>query len=429
MPKFAFVNLVLIIQVLCSFLNSCEKIWDPALAKEHNFDLEAKDNVLNDVPSNLKDTAHFLLMEKKFNVEAFKEAIKSVKPTDGSDWSKEQQEAFTLEIFRARKDMNAVATKMKIPMKTCLTYYLGRFKASDDYRLLKTVCCEERLEKLEELQHGFDACCICGDGGNLLICDGCEKEYHPSCTKPRLARVPDGDWECDECVATKFLAVQEFLLQRTNIFVRQPTRNRNLDELNGDKEEKAVETGSIKEAKKDSNKVGLRLADGVLEAVRKFAKAGSEALSINGDGSQSVQAATVASDPSNTKEPPGASKAVKETAKPLQTGTASEVPKAEAPEQIEPVDVVVEPAKDSETSPASKEPEVSQKATLSAKETSASSDAPPPAKEPAMASKAPSVIKDLHKTPEDQPAADTSVTTPNTMEVEEPPKANEMDCS
>lgn len=132
-----------------------------------------------------------LLAENNYNVEDFKIALKELKPTDGSDWDSEKRKAFTNEIFRSRKGMEYVCEKLDAPIKTCLAYYYGSFKASEDYRLLKTVCCEERECRLEELEHGVDACTICGDGGSLLICDGCEKEYHMGCVKPPLAKVPE----------------------------------------------------------------------------------------------------------------------------------------------------------------------------------------------------------------------------------------------
>ena len=42
-----------------------------------------------------------------------------------------------------------------------------------------------------------DRCFICEDGGDLLICDGCEKSYHLQCVG--LSEVPQGDWFCPEC--------------------------------------------------------------------------------------------------------------------------------------------------------------------------------------------------------------------------------------
>jgi hypothetical protein len=41
-----------------------------------------------------------------------------------------------------------------------------------------------------------DACAVCGDGGDLIICDakGCKRVYHAVCAE--LAEIPSGQWEC-----------------------------------------------------------------------------------------------------------------------------------------------------------------------------------------------------------------------------------------
>jgi hypothetical protein len=42
-----------------------------------------------------------------------------------------------------------------------------------------------------------DRCAICDEGGELLICDNCEKSYHLHCVE--LEEVPDGEWFCPDC--------------------------------------------------------------------------------------------------------------------------------------------------------------------------------------------------------------------------------------
>ena len=56
-------------------------------------------------------------------------------------------------------------------------------------------------------------------GGSLLICDGCEGEYHMKCTRPPLQTVPEGHWECDECVDRKFLEGREHLVRNSRLYV------------------------------------------------------------------------------------------------------------------------------------------------------------------------------------------------------------------
>uniref|UniRef100_A0A182XZZ5 Uncharacterized protein n=1 Tax=Anopheles stephensi TaxID=30069 RepID=A0A182XZZ5_ANOST len=45
-------------------------------------------------------------------------------------------------------------------------------------------------------------CQFCQSGESedkLLLCDGCDRGYHTYCFKPRMDKIPDGDWYCFEC--------------------------------------------------------------------------------------------------------------------------------------------------------------------------------------------------------------------------------------
>jgi hypothetical protein len=43
--------------------------------------------------------------------------------------------------------------------------------------------------------------CQSGDAEDkLLLCDGCDKGYHTYCFKPKMDKIPEGDWYCFECV-------------------------------------------------------------------------------------------------------------------------------------------------------------------------------------------------------------------------------------
>jgi len=51
-----------------------------------------------------------------------------------------------------------------------------------------------------------DVCCICKDGGELMVCDGgveldgCDKTFHATCVD--RDEIPQGDWVCQDCAKT-----------------------------------------------------------------------------------------------------------------------------------------------------------------------------------------------------------------------------------
>jgi hypothetical protein len=45
-----------------------------------------------------------------------------------------------------------------------------------------------------------NSCSICRDGGDLLLCDGCPKSFHPACLKIKEADLPVGNWYCVKCI-------------------------------------------------------------------------------------------------------------------------------------------------------------------------------------------------------------------------------------
>ncbi|XP_060074116.1 PHD finger protein 21A-like [Ylistrum balloti] len=47
-----------------------------------------------------------------------------------------------------------------------------------------------------------DLCAVCGQSGQLLLCDTCSKVYHLQCLDPPLPCVPDGRWSCPKCQAS-----------------------------------------------------------------------------------------------------------------------------------------------------------------------------------------------------------------------------------
>ncbi|NXG73074.1 AIRE regulator, partial [Baryphthengus martii] len=71
-------------------------------------------------------------------------------------------------------------------------------------------------------QENEDECAACGDGGELICCDGCPRAFHLTCLVPPLPRVPSGTWQCGSCVAG---TAEPGQLQEVNIVAEQAPKN------------------------------------------------------------------------------------------------------------------------------------------------------------------------------------------------------------
>jgi hypothetical protein len=192
--------------------------------------------------------------KNNYSLENAPEILDKICPTDGSNWTAEERELFRKEIFRKRKDFKALCSVMNKDMGAILSYYLGTYKKSDEYRLLKTVLIEEKIDKAQSSIHHIDQCAICEDGGSLLICDGCESEWHMTCTRPVLKTVPEGRWECDLCVDRKFLEGRQRVIQAMGLSSKNLKRKSD-----------ALETDSAPDDKTDTKSE-------ILDAVKAFSR-------------------------------------------------------------------------------------------------------------------------------------------------------------
>lgn len=246
------------------------------------------DHVHLHVKHTQKEAAMLALHDLDYDKEKLSDELSRLKPVNGSNFSQEEKDTFRIEIFRHRKNLTSVAKSMNKSVNSCMTYYLGTFKKSDDYRLLKTVCAEERADKLAATDlHGLDACEVCGDGGSLLICDGCEGEYHMACMKPPLAVIPEGHWECDDCVNHKFLKARDNLIRNTRLYEKVDALNekRKTEESTSDgntSDEKRFKTNDRTSTSlpKDSHDFFVRPTPQVLNAVKKLASSISQILAM-----------------------------------------------------------------------------------------------------------------------------------------------------
>ncbi|NXJ92017.1 AIRE regulator, partial [Corythaixoides concolor] len=68
-------------------------------------------------------------------------------------------------------------------------------------------------------QENEDECAVCGDGGELICCDGCPRAFHLACLVPPLPRVPSGMWRCSSCVVS---AAEPGRLQKVDAAAERP---------------------------------------------------------------------------------------------------------------------------------------------------------------------------------------------------------------
>lgn len=239
--------MIAIVALLCRY----DVVWDWKKAAEKG----VLDFVEKNVPPNKKEKALQRIHVGDYSISSPKEFVDQLHQSNLSKWTTKDKEKYHVEIFRCRKNFKDLCERMEDKdMGDIIAYYLGQYKKSDDYRLLKTVRVQERIEKAEQSNHHVDQCAICGEGGNLLICDGCESEWHMECSKPGLKIVPEGRWECDVCIDRKFLECRKRILAATksNIMSVQKSRKRKLDE-----------THSIDAESSDNN-------SGILDALKLF---------------------------------------------------------------------------------------------------------------------------------------------------------------
>lgn len=56
----------------------------------------------------------------------------------------------------------------------------------------------KKEEPVPEPLHN-SVCDVCGEGGDILLCDTCTCSWHLTCLDPPLDEVPEGFWSCPKC--------------------------------------------------------------------------------------------------------------------------------------------------------------------------------------------------------------------------------------
>jgi hypothetical protein len=103
-----------------------------------------------------------------------------------------QEEIFKESIFRYFEDFSRIHGDVGTNEASVVAHYYANFYDTPDYK---------RLEEI--MNEHSDECRECGDGGDLILCEGCKSWYHLGCADPPLDKVPKGDWLCKPCVNSR----------------------------------------------------------------------------------------------------------------------------------------------------------------------------------------------------------------------------------
>lgn len=197
----SFVNTSLYIIFIIALLfiihySRYDQVWDPEKAQKSG----KIDFIDHRVKSSIKEPAYDMLHQRNYQLPGFFAEVSKAPPTDCSHWTAEERAKFRKLVFEKHEDMWQISEALGRPVRECVTYYLGKFKTSKDFRSLRRVMEKARDENPFKYP-GEILCDKCGKGGKLVYCDSCDSHYHLTCQDPPLSEVPEGnDWKCNKCV-------------------------------------------------------------------------------------------------------------------------------------------------------------------------------------------------------------------------------------
>jgi PHD-finger len=173
-------------------------MWDPRHANEAKRNGEDVDGFLSKADDlNLKLLLVEALHKSRYNVPIARQIFISLYNRNrryslGCVNSEDFSKIFETDRFAQTKDFEYIAKKLNWSTEKVLIYYY-RWKRS------KPNNPDHYLRMKSERNKESDVCKVCGNGGNLIVCDHCNKAYHFPCLTPPLTVVPHGEWFCPEC--------------------------------------------------------------------------------------------------------------------------------------------------------------------------------------------------------------------------------------
>lgn len=175
-----------------------EQIWDPQKAEAAKLRGEDIDGFLS--PTR-ELNSQMLLMQALHQADycvkkaenKFVDLYRASKEPSAEMSDEEKAKADAM-FETSRKDFGKIAKALNRSVASVLAQYyywksMEKKEGNGGYMRLKN------LWKNEE-----DLCCICDDGGILILCDHCHKAFHLECLKPPLKKMPETDWYCNQCL-------------------------------------------------------------------------------------------------------------------------------------------------------------------------------------------------------------------------------------
>ena len=169
-------------------------LWDPKLANEAE---RGGEDISGFLRGKHELCQHELLMttlhNNDYNVHAAQKALERMQrrknALPSSKLNEDEARQFRELIHESQKDFSSVAKSLKRTRSDCLVHYYNWKASNRRYQRMKKVWSDE-------------GCSVCGEVGLLIICDGCNSNFHIECVKPPLTEVPKGNWFCDTCLYT-----------------------------------------------------------------------------------------------------------------------------------------------------------------------------------------------------------------------------------
>ena len=167
-----------------------DQLWDPCRAKVAINQGEDIDGFLDSLDGPHKELGMVALHKSNYSIQNATKYVNDEieKNSDFEPWTRRMKRDFQSTILNSSMDMRKVSTAVGKSVNACFIYYYGNFHQTKEFKTFRM-----------QINSDYDDCAVCGEGGELICCDGCNIPYHLKCLRPPLEKVPEGDWYCPVC--------------------------------------------------------------------------------------------------------------------------------------------------------------------------------------------------------------------------------------